>query len=145
MCQPNRLKDAFAAAQFQYEKARGCDGKVQYWSGRSAARAADKMEARTGNRFNSYRCKFCGALHVGKVNLKWEERHGQRQSDRDDGDCLEEDCEEFHAEGCRISEWPDAERQHSTGDIQMERRRFCIRYDSRETMERNDSGFGKGW
>lgn len=48
-----------------------CEGKKQYQSLQTAARARKKMEEKfEGQQFSEYYCEFCGTFHVGHTRYQ---------------------------------------------------------------------------
>lgn len=43
----------------------GCHGKVRFPSRRAARRRARQIRGQGGPHFNTYRCSFCRAIHLG--------------------------------------------------------------------------------
>lgn len=53
------------AAEYAAFVARHCGEKIKHSSDPAARDHARELQAKTGEAFSTYRCKVCGAFHVG--------------------------------------------------------------------------------
>jgi rubrerythrin len=50
-----------------YQWRKQCGRKRKHWRRRTAREHKKRLEAKDGQQVAIYRCKYCGALHVGRT------------------------------------------------------------------------------